>query len=132
MLDAGLNSRYLACLAGPDRQDRAHHGSFVAGGVVHNTRTIGPSKYREMLRGDLQAIPDLRYASEPITVAMPCVACRLAVDCTAVGLPFGLPVCGRRVRFHENVFHRSENARIAQIWSIIDEAAIACHRTVPV
>jgi predicted ester cyclase len=31
---------------------------------------------------------------------------------------------GRRVSFTENVFYRYQDVRIAQVWSIIDKAAV--------
>ena len=59
MLDAGMNSLYPARLDFLNRQYRAHLGSFIAGEVVHNDRTTGLSGCREMLKGALQALPDL-------------------------------------------------------------------------
>lgn len=132
MSDGGLHDLYLNYLDCLNRQDWAHLGSFVAAKVIHNDRTFGLSGYREMLEGDFQAIPDLRFTPELITVATPHVACRLAFDCTPVGQLFGLPVNGRRVRFHENVFYRFENARISQVWSIIDLANISSQLAIPV
>ncbi len=60
-----------------------------------------------------------------MVVEPPRVACRLAFDCTPRGRFCGLHVDGRRVRFTENVFYRFEDERIAEVWSIIDAAAIA-------
>lgn len=126
-----LQQHYLAYLDCLNRQDWRDLGSFVAEGVVHNGRTFGLSGYRAMLEGDFRAIPDLRFHPELLTVGPPHVACRIAFDCTPVGVLFGLPVNGRRVQFHENVFYRFENGRIVQVWSIIDRAAIASQLALP-
>lgn len=132
MSECGLHGLYLSYLDCLNRQDWAHLGSFVAAEVIHNDRRIGLSGYRDMLEGDFRAIPDLRFAPEMVAVDPPHVACRLVFDCAPIGMLFGLPVNGRRVRFHENVFYRFENTRIAQVWSIIDRAAIASQLDMPV
>jgi predicted ester cyclase len=52
------------------------------------------------------------------------LAARLAFDCTPKGEFLGLPVNGRRVAFTENVFYEFRDGKIAQVWSVIDKAAI--------
>ena len=52
------------------------------------------------------------------------MAARLAFDCTPRGLFLGLAVDGRRVSFAENVFYEFRDGKIAQVWSVIDKAAI--------
>ena len=49
---------------------------------------------------------------------------RLRFDCTPKGLLFGLPVNGKKVQFAENVFYDFLDGQIADVWSIIDKAAI--------
>jgi predicted ester cyclase len=131
MTGEDLKSRYSAYLDCLNRQDWQELGSFVSETVVYNDRPIGLAGYREMLKEDYRAIPDLHFNAELVTVDPRHVACRLAFDCTPVGLLFGLPVNGRRVQFHENVFYRFDSARIAQVWSIIDQAAIALQLAQP-
>ncbi|MBR9764771.1 MAG: hypothetical protein GYB53_14895 [Rhodobacteraceae bacterium] len=58
------------------------------------------------------------------------IAAGLAFDCTPVGNLFGLPGNGRRVQFTENVFYHyapgpAGTPRIRDVWSVIDQAAIA-------
>ncbi|EYD73852.1 hypothetical protein Rumeso_04587 [Rubellimicrobium mesophilum DSM 19309] len=72
-----------------------------------------------MLEEDVRSIPDLRFDIELRMLDPPRVAIRLSFDCTPVGLLFGLPVDGRRVRFAENVFHSFHEGRIAEVWSVI-------------
>ena len=113
---------YLACL---NLQDWHELGRFVTEGVCHNGRAFGLAGYRRMLEGDFRAIPDLRFQAMLIAATPPVLACRLAFDCTPVGDLFGMPVNGRRIRFDEHAFYRFENGRIEEVWSIIDQAAIA-------
>lgn len=113
---------YIACL---NRQDWADLGSFVHEDVHYNGKRIGLSGYRTMLEGDFKAIPDLHFAIDFLVIDPPRVASRLLFDCTPVGDFFGLPVNGRRVSFTENVFYEFEDARIRNVWSIIDKAAVA-------
>jgi len=113
---------YLACL---NRQDWQNLGQFVAADVRHNGRPFGLTGYRQMLEQDFRAIPDLRFLAELVVANAPNLGCRLVFDCTPVGELFGLPVNGRRVRFDEHVFYRFDMDLIVEVWSIIDQAAIA-------
>lgn len=112
---------YIDCL---NRQDWQRLGDFVADDAIHNDHRLGLAGYRQMLIGDFTAIPDLHFNIDLLVVEAPMVASRLAFDCTPVGALFGLQVNGRRVQFSENVFYRFSEGRIAQVWSIIDKAAI--------
>ena len=112
---------YLACL---NRRDWPALGRFVHDDVVHNGRPFGLAGYRRMLEDDVAAIPDLRFDLDLLVADPPHVASRLRFDCAPKGELFGLRVEGRRVVFHENVFYRFRDRRIAQVWSIIDRAAV--------
>ena len=112
---------YIACL---NQQDWTHLAQFVAHDVVHNGRAFGLSGYRQMLEKDFEDIPDLRFAIETMTCDPPSIAARLAFDCTPKGEFQGLAVDGRRVTFTENVFYELHDRKIAQVWSVIDKAAI--------
>lgn len=113
---------YIACLNAQD-WDSLH--LFVGEDVVYNGTRIGVSGYRGMLEGDFAAIPDLRFTIDRLACDPPLIAAGLAFDCTPVGRLFDLPVNGRRVQFTENVFYQVAAGRIAQVWSVIDKAAIA-------
>jgi predicted ester cyclase len=119
---AELYRGYIACL---NAQDWANLGRFVDEEVRHNGERIGLSGYRRMLEGDFEAIPDLRFAIELLVSEPPRVAARLHFDCRPKGMLFGLKVNGKRVSFAENVFYEFRNARICEVWSVIDKAEIA-------
>lgn len=127
-----LTSLYLDYLDCLNRREWRYLGSFVSMAVVHNGRHIGLAGYQDMLQGDYRAIPDLHFTPELLTVGPKAVACRLVFDCMPVGIFLDLPVYGRRVRFHEHAFYGFENNRIAEVWSIIDHAAIAAQLAGPV
>lgn len=112
---------YIDCL---NRQDWQNLGRFVGDDVHYNGTRIGLSGYREMLEGDFRAIPDLFFDIDLLVSDPPRIASRLRFDCTPAGVLFGLPVNGRKVQFTENVFYEFADRRIAQVWSIIDKAAI--------
>jgi len=119
---AELYRGYIACL---NAQDWANLGQFVDEEVRYNGERIGLSGYRRMLEGDFEAIPDLRFAIELLVSEPPRVAARLHFDCRPKGTVFGLTVNGKRVSFAENVFYEFRNARICEVWSVIDKAEIA-------
>ena len=112
---------YIACL---NDQDWTHLAQFVAHDVVHNGRQLGLSGYRAMLEKDFEDIPDLRFNIELMTCDPPSIAARLSFDCTPKGEFLGLAVNGKRVAFSENVFYELLDRKIAQVWSVIDKAAI--------
>jgi predicted ester cyclase len=113
--------RYIACL---NAQDWPNLGQFVQDDALHNGRRFGLSGYRDMLVQDFRDIPDLRFNIQLLTSDPPYIASRLAFDCAPTGQFLGLPVNGKRVSFCENVFYEFRDGKIAQVWSVIDKAAI--------
>jgi predicted ester cyclase len=118
---AGAYRDYIACL---NRQDWPRLGQFVDDDAIHNGKRIGLSGYREMLERDFDDIPDLHFNIRLLVADPPYVASRLGFDCTPKGRFLGLPVNGRKVSFTENVFYEFRGARIREVWSVIDKAAI--------
>lgn len=112
---------YLACL---NRRDWASLGRYVHEEAHHNGRRLGVAGYRAMLERDVEEIPDLRFEAQLLVTDPARVAARLWFDCTPRGTFLGLPVNGRRVSFAENVFYELRDGRIAQVWSLLDRAAI--------
>jgi predicted ester cyclase len=118
---ADLYRAYIACL---NRQDWPNLHRFVADDARHNGRPFGLAGYRAMLERDFAEIPDLQFNIELLICDPLHVASRLQFDCRPKGLFLGLPVNGRRVKFAENVFYQFRDERIAEVWSVIDKAAI--------
>ncbi len=112
---------YVACL---NAQDWPSLGRYVADDVTHNTNTLGLSGYRKMLEENYEDIPDLRFNVEMVIREPPYLASRLRFDCAPKGVFLGLPINGRRVVFHENVFYQFENGKIARVRSALDKVAI--------
>ena len=82
------------------------------------------SGYREMLERDFREVPDLSFEIQLPIAEPPRIASRLAFDCTPKGKFLGLDVRGKRVSFTENVFYEFRDGKIAEVWSVIDKAAI--------
>ena len=99
-------------------------GRFIDDTVSRNGHRLGLAGYRRMLEQDFEDIPDLRFSIELLISDPPHIACRLAFDCSPKGKFLGLDVDGRRVSFTENVIYEFRNGKIAQVWSVIDKAAI--------
>lgn len=112
---------YINCL---NRQDWPGLGEFVHDDVVHNGRRLGLSGYREMLERDFQDIPDLRFIVRLLTCEESMIASRLDFHCSPKGRFLDLPVNGRKVAFSENVFYAFRDGKIAEVWSVVDKAAI--------
>lgn len=118
---SSLYQNYIACL---NERDWPKLGDFVHADAVHNGLRIGLAGYRDMLEKDFRDIPDLRFHIELLVSQPPRIASRLQFDCTPVGSFLGLEVNGKRISFAENVFYEFSGARIVQVWSVIDKAAI--------
>jgi predicted ester cyclase len=124
MIRADLSDVYRGYIACLNKQDWPNLGRFVHEDVQYNGKRIGLSGYREMLEEDFRAIPDLYFDIELLISEPPRVASRLRFDCTPKGLLFGFPVNGKKVQFAENVFYEFLDGKVANVWSIIDKAAI--------
>jgi predicted ester cyclase len=120
----GLAARYRDYIACLNRQNWAKLEEFVDEGVIHNGRPLGLTGYREMLEGNYEDIPDLRFNIAMLIADPPHVASRLDFDCSPKARFLGLDVGGRRVSFAENVIYEFREGKIAQVWSIVDKAAI--------
>lgn len=119
---SALYRDYIACL---NKRDWLDLDRFVQPDVQYNGNPVGLVGYREMLRKDVRAIPDLRFEVDLLVCQSPHVAGRLRFECTPTGMLFDLPVNGKWVSFTENVFYEFRDGRIDKVWSIIDKAAIA-------
>src|SRR5262245_25120716 len=118
---AGIYRDYIACL---NSRNWPLLGRFVDDDVIHNDRRLGLTGYRDMLRRDVEEIPALYFRVRMLISDPPCIASRLGFDCTPKGKFLGLPVDGKRVSFAENVIYEFRGEKIAQVWSVIDKAAI--------
>ena len=116
-----MYERYVACL-----NDRAldELGKFVADDVVHNHRPLGLDGYRAMLEENYRDIPDLHFNVEFVVTEAARIAARIRFDCTPIGGFLGVLVNGRRVVFHEHAFYAMRDGMIAEVFSVIDKAAI--------
>jgi predicted ester cyclase len=112
---------YIACL---NAQDWPRLGQFVHDEVRRNGKPFGLANYRAMLERDFEEIRDLRFDVRLLVTEPPNVASQLVFDCGPKGAFLGLRVNGRRVSFAENVFYEFRNGKIAEVWSVIDKAAI--------
>ena len=118
---AELYLRYVDCL---NARTLDRLGSYVRDDVRRNGEAVHLAGYREMLHDDFRRIPDLRFTIELLVADATHVAARLAFDCTPVGEFVGVPVQGRRVSFHENVFYVYVDGKIADVRSVVDTDSI--------
>ena len=124
MASTSLSDLYRAYIDCLNRRDWEQLGQYVDDEVEHNGRPLHLSGYRDMLVGDFEDIPDLRFNVQLLACSPPLVAARLAFKCSPKGKFLGLNVNGRLVSFAENVFYEFKLSKIASVWSVIDKAAI--------
>lgn len=119
--------RYIECL---NSRDLSGLGQFVAENVIHNGRHLGLAGYRDMIAGNYDDIPDLRFAVDLLICDPPHIASRLRFDCHPKASFLGVPVDGRRVVFNENVFYQYIAGKISEVWSVIDKPEIEKQLTI--
>lgn len=119
---------YISCL---NAREWDRLACFVDPAVIHDGRPMGLAGYRAMLERTVEQIPDLHFNIELLVTDPRGLAARLRFDCTPAGEFLGLSVLGRRVIFCENVFYRFRAGRIAEVWSIVDKAAIEAQLDIP-
>lgn len=98
---------------------------FVHEQLSYNGTLITCRAYQDMLLRDIRTFPDLHFTVDMLVVEENTVACRLVFDCTPVQTFLGFKPSGKKVRFSENVFYKLREGRIYEVWSIIDQAALA-------
>jgi len=118
---ADMYRGYIDCL---NRQDWARLGDFVSDHVTYNSTPVGLDGYQRMLERDYREIPDLVFRIQLLMADPPYISSRLQFNVTPKGECFGLTINGRRVEFAENVFYEFVDGKIANVWSVIDKAAI--------
>ena len=116
-----IYDRYIACL---NARDWDRLGEFVADDAIHNGRRLGVDGYRAMLEENCRDIPDLRFDLDLVVADEAHIASRIRFDCKPTGAFLGLPVNGKRVVFHEHAFYTLTAGKIAEVFSVIDKAAI--------
>lgn len=99
--------------------------AYVHDELTYNDEVLTRQQYADMIAADARAVPDLHFDAHLLVVDADTVACRLWFDCTPTGTFFGSEPTGKRISFGEHVFYRFQDGRIAQVWSLIDRAAIA-------
>jgi predicted ester cyclase len=97
---------------------------FVHDRLTYNDEPWTRERYRSLLAGDVERIPDLRYDIQLLVVGSEHVACRLWFDCRPQRDLLSIDPRGRHVSFAEHVFYRFREGRIEHVWSLIDTDAI--------
>ena len=113
---------YLAALNERRLDDLVHH---VHDEILYNGGAMTRDGYRDMIAGDVRAIPDLVFDAQIVVADDDGVACRLLFRCTPQHEFLGFTPNGERLTFAEHVFYRYRDGRIAAVSSLIDRASIA-------
>jgi steroid delta-isomerase-like uncharacterized protein len=119
-----LKNHYLSYIAALNQRRFAALPDFVADELVYNETPMTAGQYRQLLEDDVRRIPDLFFDVQQLVVDAGHVACRIRFDCTPVEPFQGFEPSGSRVVFAEHVFYRFRNDHIAQVWSLLDIAAL--------
>jgi steroid delta-isomerase-like uncharacterized protein len=119
-----LRQRYLAYLDVLNERRLEDLDDFVADDLIYNDRPMTRVQYQNLLRRDVDAIPDLRFDVDLLVVEGTRVACRLKFDCRPESSFLGFPVSGRRIQFAEHVFYEFRDDHIVEVKSLIDREAI--------
>lgn len=119
-----LREHYLNYIATLNERRFEDLPAFAADELVYNGAPMAGRQYRELLEDDVRRIPDLFFDVQHLVVDNGYVACRIGFDCTPREPFQGRQPTGSRVVFAEHVFYRVHDARITQVWSLLDVAAL--------
>jgi len=119
-----LRAHYLRYLDALNDRRFDELPGFVADDLLYNGAPLTGAQYRELLEDDVTRIPDLFFAVQHLLVDGAYVACRIGFDCVPREVFHGLLPTGARVQFTEHVFYRFDGQRIAEVWSLLDLAAL--------
>jgi len=118
---SGRYKKYIDCL---NSRNLADLGSYVHEDVTYNGKQVGLDGYRSMLAGNYEDIPDLQFHIELLVSQSPYVGAVLRFDCHPKSKFLGLEINGNRAIFNENVFYRFDEAKIQEVWSVIDKTGL--------
>lgn len=124
-----IERHYLDYIAVLNERRFAELAAFVADELVYNDAPMSARQYRRLLEDDVRRIPDLFFDVQRLVAAGDQVAARLRFDCTPALTFHGVEPTGLRVVFHEHVFYRFEDEHIAEVWSLLDTAALQVQLT---
>jgi predicted ester cyclase len=124
MTDAELATHYRSYLDCLNTRRLDGLDAFVQDELTYNGNPMTRADYRALLEDDIAAIPDLVFDVGLLVVGGEQVACRLEFHCTPEREWRGLRPSGRSIAFAEHVFYAFRDGRIAEVWSLLDQAAI--------
>ena len=99
-------------------------GEFVDEELTYNGRPMTRLDYQNLIAGDIAAIPDLYFDVHLLVINGDQIACRLNFHCTPQSEFLGLQASGKSISFSEHVFYRLRDAKIYEVWSLLDRTAI--------
>lgn len=124
MTDAELEAHYRRYIGYLNSRRTDELGEFVQDELTYNGEPRTRRDYQTLIAGDVAAIPDLYFDVRLLVVNADRVAARIVFNCTPKRTFRGLEPTDKKVSFAEHVFYRFQDGKIAEVWSLLDQAAI--------
>lgn len=124
MTNAELEATYRAYLTALNDRRLDDLVRFVHDELIYNGNTMTRRQYRDLIAGDIAAVPDLFFDAQIVVAADDRVACRILFDCTPQREFLGFSPGDQRLTFAEHVFYDFRDGRIAAVSSLIDRYTI--------
>jgi predicted ester cyclase len=115
---------YEAYIATCNRHAVSELGEFVQPRLSVNGRPRTLSEYAADVGAVFEAVPDYAWTVEHLVVEEPWISVRLSDRGTHRGPWLGQPPTGRTVATDEFAMYRVEDGRIAEVWSVADNARL--------
>lgn len=114
--------RYISYL-----NDRKTHdlSDFAHEELTYNGKPMTRAEYQSYIADDIATIPDLYFDVQHLITSKDHVASRIMFNCTPVKQFRGHSPNGQKISFTEHVFYRFEDGKIREVWSLLDDSAIA-------
>lgn len=125
MNDTDLEARYREYIRCLNERRFGELDQFVQGELRYNGLPESWTAYRDRLVQDVAAIPDLFFDLQLIVARGDLVSSRILFHCTPQHGWQGWQPNGQAISFAEHVIYRFHGGKIAEVWSLLDRAAIA-------
>lgn len=99
---------------------------FVHENVLYNGNQLTKDEYQHLITDSQKAISNLYFEIQMLVVSNNQVGCRIHFPNVTLEKEFlGQQPTGKSISFSEHVFYKFREGKIYEVWSLLDERAVA-------
>ena len=126
MSTEALRQHYVAYISAINAGHADQLDDFVDENVLYNGQPLTKDEYQHLITDSQEAIPNLYFEIQMLVVGNNEVGCRLHFPNVTLQKEFlGQQPSGKSISFSEHVFYKFREGKIYEVWSLLDERAVA-------